>query len=137
MMKYKNGKPFAWIGIGLGIFWWIFESIIHVLFFRADSFIEEILTKDSMEIWMRLSIIFIFFGFGIFAQITMEKLQKAHSQIKILTGLIPICANCKKIRDNKGSWNKLETYISNHSEAVFTHGICPECNKALYKDIIF
>jgi hypothetical protein len=53
-------------------------------------------------------------------------------QIRTLRGLLPICANCKKIRDDKGYWNQLETYIHNHSEAKFSHGICPDCMKMLY-----
>ena len=57
------------------------------------------------------------------------ELQEALSKIKTLKGLIPICAWCKKIRDDKGYWTKVETYIREHSDASFTHGICPECLK--------
>jgi PAS domain S-box-containing protein len=57
------------------------------------------------------------------------ELQNALARIKTLTGLIPICAWCKKIRDDKGYWKKVETYIREHSDASFTHGICPECLK--------
>ena len=57
------------------------------------------------------------------------ELQKALSEIKTLRGLLPICMNCHKIKTEHGSWNKLETYISKHSDAEFTHGICPECFK--------
>ncbi len=55
------------------------------------------------------------------------ELRAALAKIKTLTGLIPICAWCKKIRDDKGYWKKVETYIREHSDASFTHGICPEC----------
>jgi PAS domain S-box-containing protein len=55
------------------------------------------------------------------------ELREALNQIKTLTGLIPICAGCKKIRDDKGYWNQLESYLEEHSEAVFSHGMCPEC----------
>lgn len=65
---------------------------------------------------------------------TME-LQQAQSKIKILRGFLPICANCKKIRDDKGYWNKIESYIRNHSEAQFTHGICPDCARELYPEL--
>jgi len=61
-----------------------------------------------------------------------KKLQDALEQIKILRGVLPICASCKKIRDDKGCWNQLEVYIKEHSEAVFSHGICPDCAKKLY-----
>ncbi|HWR59388.1 MAG TPA: PAS domain S-box protein [Thermodesulfovibrionales bacterium] len=59
----------------------------------------------------------------------ISELQDALSNIRTLSGLLPICAWCKKIRDDKGYWNKVEVYIQNHSGASFTHGICPECLK--------
>ena len=64
-----------------------------------------------------------------------EELQLAQSKIKILNGFLPICSNCKKIRDDKGYWNQIESYIRDHSEAEFTHGICPVCAKELYPDL--
>jgi PAS domain S-box-containing protein len=63
------------------------------------------------------------------------KLQDALNKIKTLRGIIPICAACKKIRDDKGYWNQIESYIREHSEAVFSHGICPECAEKLYPDL--
>jgi len=62
------------------------------------------------------------------------KLQDALSQVKQLSGFLPICASCKKIRDDKGYWNQIESYLKEHSKAQFTHGICPECEKKLYSD---
>jgi len=61
-----------------------------------------------------------------------EKLQKALDEIKTLKGIVPICAHCKKIRDDKGYWNLLESYIEKHSEAEFSHGMCPDCLEELY-----
>ena len=65
----------------------------------------------------------------------ISELQQAMSKIKTLSGLLPICASCKKIRDDKGYWNQIESFIRDHSEAEFSHGICPECAKKLYPDI--
>lgn len=59
-------------------------------------------------------------------------LNQALKEIKTLSGLVPICANCKKIRDDKGFWTQVETYISKHSNAKFSHSICPDCQKILY-----
>ena len=56
-----------------------------------------------------------------------DQLEAALARIKQLEGIIPICSYCKKIRDDQNSWHQLETYISNHSEALFSHGICPHC----------
>jgi len=57
---------------------------------------------------------------------------KRSNHVKTLTGLLPICTSCKKIRDDQGYWNQLEIYIREHSEAEFTHGLCPECVKKFY-----
>ncbi|MCX8119178.1 MAG: PAS domain S-box protein, partial [Desulfobacterota bacterium] len=65
----------------------------------------------------------------------IAKLQKALSEIKTLRGFIPICSSCKKIRDDKGYWTQIEAYIRDHSEAEFTHGLCPDCLKKLYPDL--
>lgn len=62
----------------------------------------------------------------------IRELQEAAGRIKTLSGLVPICAECKRIRDDKGYWSQLETYIQNHTDALFTHGICSECEKKLY-----
>lgn len=62
----------------------------------------------------------------------IEKLQKALTEVKTLRGFIPICSSCKKIRDDQGYWNQIESYIRKHSEAEFSHGICPECARKLY-----
>ena len=64
-------------------------------------------------------------------------IQEALANVKTLSGLLPICANCKKIRNDKGYWDQIEGYIQKHSEAQFTHGICPECTEKLYGDIFF
>ena len=61
-------------------------------------------------------------------------LREKESEIKQLRGMLPICASCKKIRDDKGYWSQIETYIKKHSEAEFTHGICPECMRKLYPE---
>jgi len=62
------------------------------------------------------------------------ELQDALAKIRTLHGLIPICASCKKIRDDKGYWNQIELYIREHSEAEFTHSVCPDCARKLYGD---
>lgn len=66
----------------------------------------------------------------------VSELKEALSQIKTLSGLLPICASCKKIRNEKGSWEQVELYIRDRSNADFSHGICPECQKRLYPDLV-
>ncbi len=62
-------------------------------------------------------------------------LEKALKEVKRLSGLLPICASCKKIRNDDGSWQQIEEYIHAHSEADFSHSICPECAKTLYPEL--
>lgn len=62
------------------------------------------------------------------------ELQDALANIKTLRGFLPICASCKKIRDDKGYWNQIENYISTHTDVDFSHGICPDCAKKLYPE---
>lgn len=64
-----------------------------------------------------------------------QELKRAFNEIKVLSGMLPICANCKSIRDDEGYWNQIESYIHQHSEAEFSHSICPECAKKLYPDL--
>ncbi len=63
------------------------------------------------------------------------KLQKSLDDVKQLSGILPICANCKKIRDDRGYWEQVEDYIVSHSEALFSHGLCPNCVDELYPDL--
>lgn len=58
--------------------------------------------------------------------------QETSSELKKLSGLLPICLNCKKIRDSEGYWKKIESYIAEHSDAKFTHGLCEDCMEELY-----
>ena len=64
----------------------------------------------------------------------IQELKTALSNVKTLRGLLPMCASCRKIRDDHGYWQQVETYIRDHSDADFTHGICPECAKRLYPE---
>ena len=61
--------------------------------------------------------------------------ERALAEVRELRGLLPICATCKKIRDDEGYWNQLESYVQAHSAAKFTHGICPECALKLLAEI--
>ncbi len=64
------------------------------------------------------------------------ELHEATEKIKILKGFLPICSHCKKIRNDEGYWQQLEKYISEHSEAQFSHGICPTCAEKYYSELL-
>ncbi len=86
-------------------------QIVDLLFSSYDSLVEK---NEKLE---RLN----------------HELMQAREKIKVLKGFIPICANCKQIRDDDGYWQELETYIKEHSEAKFSHAICPECRAKIAK----
>ena len=147
MVTSKNKIFF--LGVGAAFFLWFAEATIHVVIFRYGSFYEEILSLNNLhELWMRLLTVTIILLFGYISQrvankITAayrkekeltKKLEDSFQEIKVLRGLLPICASCKKIRDKKGYWNQIEIYIKDRSEAEFTHSLCPECTKKLYPE---
>jgi PAS domain S-box-containing protein len=65
----------------------------------------------------------------------IDELKEALSKVRTLSGMLPICSSCKKIRDDKGYWNQVEEYIAEHSSAVFSHGFCPECALKMHEEI--
>ncbi len=103
------------------------------------------LAKYNIIIWPTC-IIVIFAAFmldllfrSIFVEMNERKkliieLQDSIAAVKTLRGLLPICASCKKVRDDKGYWNQIESYITEHSEAEFSHGLCPDCSQKLYPE---
>ena len=68
-------------------------------------------------------------------RLRQEKVEAALAKVRKLSGLLPICFYCKKIRDDTGYWNQIEAYIQEHSEAEFSHSICQECAKKYYPDM--
>ncbi len=65
-----------------------------------------------------------------------DELRKSLEQVKTLSGILPICANCKKIRDDKGDWQQVEVYLRQHSRAEFSHSFCPDCARTLYPNLV-
>ena len=132
----------------------IFFLSILVYFISArydliDQIYQFSRAHEQYELDEVLSIfIFLVFSFSFFAirrwmevhrilgelLVKNEKLEKAFAEIKQLRGIIPICASCKKIRDDEGYWHMVEAYIQDHSEAQFSHGICPECFNKVYPE---
>ena len=67
-------------------------------------------------------------------KVNVQKLQRALTEVKTLRGMLPICASCKKIRDDHGEWVQMEVFVRDRTEADFSHGICPECMEKLYPE---
>jgi hypothetical protein len=134
--------------------YFVFHPLIHIISVfhfsgghsEATNLVSEILQAFSVSMlpWgIAFMILNAFIGlfWGKIRQADAEKskviadLQEALAKVKTLSGFLPICASCKKIRDDKGYWNQIEAYISEHSAVEFSHGICPECVEKLYPDI--
>ena len=94
------------------------------IYHRKDFFNRQFIDRQSLEIKRQNEK----------NEELIAELRHALEQVKTLRGFIPICAVCKKIRDDKGYWNRLEEYITAHSEAQFSHGICPECMQKMYPE---
>ncbi|MBI5562116.1 MAG: hypothetical protein HY894_04585 [Deltaproteobacteria bacterium] len=124
----------------------VFVVIDSIIDPRADeiSFLDMLITAGSHhELFMRLMVVMLMLFLGIISARFIGKRRRAEEEkerligelkdalgkVETLTGLLPICAYCKKVRDDQGYWNRIETYISRHSKAEFTHSICPECGK--------
>ena len=102
---------------------WELDEIIPVSIFLVFAF-----AFSSFRQWLKLRIS---------KKVLLEKnqkLEKALSKIKQLKGIVPICTSCKKIRNDSGYWQQVEEYVKEHTEAEFSHGICPGCQKKLYPD---
>ena len=91
------------------------------------------LIATHLVLWLA-SLIGIWLGWRITRQRIMER-DQARQQVQTLSGLLPICASCKRIRDEQGEWQRLESYISKRSQADFSHAICPECSRKLYPEL--
>ena len=94
---------------------------------------EDWIRRYAPEFLVRFSISYLL----VYLLAFIYELQKSRAakRLKLLSGLLPICANCKKIRDERGDWNQVETYIQQHSDTEFSHSICPECARELYPEL--
>ncbi len=143
-----SGLSLIWVGVLLSAVFWLVEALVHTVAFHEGSYTANLLPHDPNEWWMRSLAVFLFIVFGFYAQLMHGRLKQSEAEkaklqkqledslTKVLSGFIPICANCKKIRDDKGCWNPIEGYIQSHSDAQFSHGVCPKCMMMLYSDYL-
>jgi hypothetical protein len=130
-VKLKRGTSFKDLVVILiiAIPLFTFASVFHV-FERFAEFHQKHGVGPIDDFIIAFAALTI--ALAIFSLRRWKELQKALSDIRILQGLLPICASCKRIRDDKGYWNHLEFYIETHSDAELIHSICPKCLKKLY-----
>lgn len=126
--------------VSLGMLIDLLDTILDI---QAIAVVGEMSIMDLIEKFVCNLVGYVLIAIGIwqgipdltrFQKARAEELEKAAERIEALSGFLPICAQCKKIRDEQGRWNQLETYIEEHSSAEFSHGICPDCAKSLYPE---
>lgn len=124
-----------------------YESVALIPLRSGGEIIGLLQLNDRRRNLFKPEIIYFCEGLGASIGITLsrkkaekeqEKLilefQEALAKVKTLSKLLPICASCKKIRDDKGYWSEIEEYISEHTDTLFSHGMCPDCMKKMYPD---
>lgn len=122
ILFYLAGLNDAFVGAGIYSFIYLFEYsftglIISMSMMLVGDFVD--LMADYARINQRLE----------------AAVNERTKEVKMLSGLLPICASCKKIRDDRGYWNQIETFLIERSDATFSHGICPECREKLYPEL--
>jgi hypothetical protein len=127
----------AWfLGLGSSVILAVFSALV---WFGADALSGHVYSSHAYAVWnttVRL-VSFLLIGWSVYRirdaldreHNTAEALRRALSEIKVLEAFLPICSQCKKIRNQQGVWQHLEVYIGQHSDTQFSHGFCPECAK--------
>jgi hypothetical protein len=145
LMDYITGRE-----ISFGVFYflpiwlvtWYFRRGASVLFsflcalvwLAVDEAGDAQYSSAFIPFWNAAVRLVYFLTFTFLLTSLREKLRHSRQEIRKLSSLLPICASCKKIRDDQGRWHPLETYISGHSDTDFSHGICPDCARKIYPE---
>lgn len=113
------------------------KKINHTIYIAIICSLLTILgyfySPDGGELWKVLSNRFLaLFAIWVTTILSIKIIKEARKEIKILRGLLTTCSSCKKVKDDEGSWTLMESYINKHSEAQFSHGMCPDCFKVIY-----
>ena len=108
------------------------KDIIAALDAGANDYLVKPFDPDELRARVQVGRRMIELQEALTAKIT--ELRRALDQIRTLRGIVPICMSCKKIRDDQGYWKQVEAYVRDHTEAEFSHGLCPECMKNMYPD---
>lgn len=114
-------------------------TVVGTIFSPAGVHASLVLVNRSISVlvaWMIAWLLLRAMRFDEARQQAALAREAALDELKVLQGILPICSRCKKIRDDAGRWESLEVYIAEHSQAAFTHGICKDCARELYGDLI-
>jgi hypothetical protein len=123
---------------------WVAESLVHAHVFDESHF--ELLPSEPNELWMRALIAWLFVAFGALGDRQIAALERTRrererlqqrleaSLAKVLSGFLPICSSCKRIRGSDDEWMRVAAYLEERTEAHFTHSLCESCASRLYPD---
>ena len=120
-----------YFGRGAGIF---FSFPCALVWLAVDEAGGAQYSSSLIPYWNAVVRLVYFLTFTFLLTSLREKLRQTRQEVKQLSSLLPICASCKKIRDEQGRWHQLESYISGHSDTDFSHGICPDCARKIYPE---
>ena len=138
-----SGRRAAWVLITLGIALMAVRRIVSFIHVIGDAAPPDVYFEGIGLLTSGLMLAGVALIGPIFIELRnsgeeqtrlIGQLREAMGSIQTLRGFLPICSSCKKIRDDKGYWNQIEAYIRDHSEAEFSHGICPDCARNLYPE---
>jgi hypothetical protein len=112
----------------------LFSFLCALVWFAVDDLSGVQYSTSIVPVWNAAARLIYFLSFTFLLSYMREQLRQTKEEVKRLSGLLPICASCKKIRNDEGYWQEIEAYIRRHSDTEFSHGICPECAKKLYPE---
>lgn len=130
-IAYPLGINVLFPGSHFSVQYGIFAKLIFGVGFGTILFFLLNLRPGHLSIFIDLDVPLIQYLIAPRKSELQKKLVKAEKEIKVLRDILPICANCKKIRDDEGYWNQLEQYLSDHQSVQFSHGLCPDCMNAM------
>lgn len=126
LASWYNGK---WWGLGFAVV----MPIIRLYFYVGVWTIHIEVFNSVLNAMIRITVLA---AFALLIDRTSEQTRKLSQRVRVLEGILPVCSFCKKIRDKQGHWFSMEQFITERSEAQFSHGFCPECGERHYGDFL-
>ena len=148
----ERDNRMLWGALAAASAWWLTEAAIHVVVFDEGPLGPQLLPENAHELWMRSLVFVMFVAFGAYANVIVNRINRARTEqrrlqeslegalTKVLSGFLPICASCKKIRaeggdpEDQASWHRLESYLGERTDLQFSHSLCPACELELYSE---
>jgi hypothetical protein len=120
--------PIAFVAWNVGpVSSYVISGLSAMVWFTADWYSNHLYSHSLYAWWNAAIRLLAFLIIGYSVSKIRASLKEAAREVQTLSGLLPICANCKKVRDDRGYWQQIEEYIGQHSKAIFTHGLCQTC----------